>query len=174
MKFLDKFLKKLNTSRNTFFTYILTLITAYLAVDRIVEMLLMLFTGVSYSYWGPIKYTFALACPVFAYLFSGSSEFSSSKKQKVTLFNVYIIGLSIIAISMFTQWLNMVAWLLLISHPNYVELVTNFSDLIRHAFTSITVLFPLFIIPKIFNFLYFGVNDSTDMTRYLRGIFVSK
>ena len=56
MKFLDKFLKKLNTSRNTFFTYILTLITAYLAVDRIVEMLLMLFTGVSYSYWGPIKY----------------------------------------------------------------------------------------------------------------------
>lgn len=47
MKFLDKFLKKLNTSRNTFFTYILTLITAYLAVDRIVEMLLMLFTGVS-------------------------------------------------------------------------------------------------------------------------------
>ena len=165
MKFLDKFLKKLNTSRNTFFTYILTLITAYLAVDRIVEMLLMLFTGVSYSYWGPIKYTFALACPVFAYLFSGSSEFSSSKKQKVTLFNVYIIGLSIIAISMFTQWLNMVAWLLLISHPNYVELVTNFSDLIRHAFTSITVLFPLFIIPKIFNFLYFGVNDSTDMTR---------
>ena len=51
MKFLDKFLKKLNTSRNTFFTYILTLITAYLAVDRIVEMLLMLFTGVSYSYF---------------------------------------------------------------------------------------------------------------------------
>ena len=80
MKFLDKFLKKLNTSRNTFFTYILTLLTAYFAVDRIVEMLLMLFTGVSYSYWGPIKYTFALACPVFAFLFSGSSVFSSGSE----------------------------------------------------------------------------------------------
>ena len=68
MKIFDKFLKKLNTSRNTFLTYILTLLTVYLAVDRIVEFLLMLFTGVSYSYWGPIKYTLALACPVFAFL----------------------------------------------------------------------------------------------------------
>ena len=165
MKLIDKFLKKLNTSRNTFLTYILTLITVYLAVDRIAEFLLMLFTGVSYSYWGPIQYTFALACPVFAFLFSGASEFASSKKQKVTLFNVYVIGLTVIAVSMFTQWLNKFAWLLLISHPNYVDLITNFSDLIRPAFTSITILFPLFIIPKVFNFLYFGVNDSKDMTR---------
>ena len=49
MKLIDKFLKKLNTDRNTFATYILTLVTIYLAVDRLVEMLLMIFTGVSYS-----------------------------------------------------------------------------------------------------------------------------
>lgn len=69
MKILDKFLKKLNINRNTFATYILTLLTVYLAVDRITEMLLMIFTGVSYSYWGPIQYTLALACPIFAFLF---------------------------------------------------------------------------------------------------------
>ena len=40
MKLIDKFLKKLNTSRNTFVTYVLTLISFYLAIDRIVEMLL--------------------------------------------------------------------------------------------------------------------------------------
>ena len=102
MKFIDNFLKKLGTSRNTFATYILTLITIYLAVDRIVEFLLMLFTGVSYSYWGPIQYTFALACPIFAFLFSFPSEFATNKKKKVTLFYIYVIGLSIIAISMFT------------------------------------------------------------------------
>ena len=51
MKLIDKFLKKLNTSRNTFVTYVLTLISFYLAIDRIVEMLLMRFTGVSVSYW---------------------------------------------------------------------------------------------------------------------------
>ena len=64
MKIIDNFLKKLNTDRNTFATYILTLISAYIAIDRIVEMLLMFFTGVSYSYWGPIQYTLAIACPV--------------------------------------------------------------------------------------------------------------
>ena len=120
MKYIDKFLKKLNTDRNTFATYVLTLISVYLAVDRLVEMLLMIFTGVSYSYWGPIEYTFALACPVFAYLFSGASKFATSKAHKVTLFYIYVIGLYIIAISMFTQWLNMGAWLLLLSVPNYV------------------------------------------------------
>ena len=83
MKIIDKFLKKLGTSRNTFATYVLTLLTVYLAVDRIVEFMLMLFTGVSYSYWGPLMYTFALACPIFAFLFSGSSEFASTKKRKV-------------------------------------------------------------------------------------------
>ena len=51
MKYIDKFLKKLNTNRNTFATYVLTLLTAYLVVDRVVEMLLMIFTGVSYAYW---------------------------------------------------------------------------------------------------------------------------
>ena len=165
MKIIDNFLKKLGASRNTFATYILTLITIYLCVDRIVEFLLMLFTGVSYSYWGPIQYTLALACPIFAFLFSGASEFAKNKKTKVTLFYIYIIGLSVIALSMFVQWLNMGAWLLIISNPGYVDLVTDFSDLIKHALTSITILLPVLIVPQIFKFLYFGVNDSKDLTR---------
>ncbi len=165
MKFIDNFLKKLGVSRNTFATYVLTLLTIYLAVDRIVEFLLMLFTGVSYSYWGPIKYTFALACPILAFLFSGPSEFSSNKAKKVTLFYIYVIGLSIIAISMFTQWLNFAVWLLLIFNPGYVDLVTDFADLVQPALTSLTIIFPLLIIPKIFSFLYFDVADSKDMTR---------
>ena len=78
MKYIDKFLKVLHTDRNTFATYVLTLVSVYLAVDRLVEMLLMIFTGVSYSYWGPIQYTLALACPVFAFLFSGPSKFANS------------------------------------------------------------------------------------------------
>ena len=80
MKIIDKFLKKLNASRNTFATYILTMISIYIVVDRVVEMLFMIFTGVSVSYWGPIQYTLALACPVFAYLFSPTSEFATSSK----------------------------------------------------------------------------------------------
>ena len=83
MNLIDKFLKKLNTNRNTFATYIFTLLTFYIAIDRIVEMLLMIFTGVSTSYWGPIKYTLAIACPVLAFSFSGSSAFADSKAKKI-------------------------------------------------------------------------------------------
>lgn len=165
MKYIDKFLKILNTDRNTFATYALTLITVYLAVDRIVEMLLMIFTGVSYSYWGPIKYTFALACPVFAYLFSGASKFATSKAKKVTLFYIYVIGLYIIAISMFTQWLNMGAWLFLVSVPNYIEIITDFSDLVTPAMTSISLYLPLSTIFPLFKWLYFDVNDSSKHVR---------
>ena len=56
MKVIDKFLKKLHTTRNNFATYVLTLISLYLVVDRMTEILLIIFTGVSYSYWGPIQY----------------------------------------------------------------------------------------------------------------------
>lgn len=165
MKIIDKFLKKLNASRNTFATYILTLITAYLVVDRVVEMLLMIFTGVSYSYWGPIQYTLALACPVFAFLFSGKSEFATSNAQKVSIFYIFVIALAVIAISMFMQWLNLGVWLFLISVPGYSDLVTNFSELFRPALTAISAFIPIVIGYRVFNFLYFGVNDSLDQTR---------
>ena len=165
MKYIDKFLKKLNVNRNTFATYILTLITVYLAVDRIVEMLLMIFTGVSVSYWNPIQYTLALACPIFAFLFSGASSFASIKTAKLTLFYTYIIGLYIIAVSMFTQWLNMFGWLFLISIPNYVELVTDFSDLIQPAFSAISLYLPLVTIFPLIKWIVLGVNDSKDMIR---------
>ena len=127
MKFIDKFLKKLNTNRNNFATYILTLITLYIVVDRLVEILLIIFTGVSYSYWGPIKYCLAMACPMLAYAFSVPSEYSTSKAQKVKIFYTYIILLTVIVASMFTQWLNKGIWLFLISVPDYEDLVTNFS-----------------------------------------------
>ena len=176
MKYIDKFLKKLNTNRNTFVTYILTLITIYLAVDRIVEMLLLIFTGVSVSYWGPIKYTFALACPIFSFLFSGTSDFAKSKNTKVTLLYAYLIGLYIIAISMFVQWVNFFGWLLLISVPNYIEIVTDFSELIKPAFCSLAIYVPLITLLPFIKKIILGIDDSKDMIRSIwdyRGIDLS-
>lgn len=165
MKIIDKFLKKLKASRNTFATYVLTMISIYIVVDRIVEMLFMIFTGVSVSYWGPITYTLAMACPVFAYLFSPSSEFASSKKMKVTLFFTYVVTLYVVAISMFTQWINRAIWMFLLSLPGYTELVTNFSDLIKPALTSLALYLPLTTFYSVINFIHLGVDDSKDQTR---------
>lgn len=173
MKYIDKFLKKLNTDRNTFATYILTLITAYLVVDRIVEMLFMIFTGASYSYWGPIQYTLALACPCFAFAFCPTSKFAKTKAYKITLFYVFITSFYIIAISMFTQWLNRGAWLLLLSVPNYTELITEFSDLVTPALISISLYLPLVTVYPFFKWIYFKIKDDPLKQRSLwdfRGI----
>ena len=167
MKLIDKFLKKLNTSRNIIATYILTLISVYIAIDRIVEMLMMIFTGVSMSYWGPITYTLALACVVFAYLFSIQSEFGKSKNSKVTLFYTYIIGLYIIVISMITQWANQLAWVLFLSVPNYAEIITEFSDLVKPAFISLALYFPVVTVLPIIKKIILGVDDTTEMKRSL-------
>lgn len=176
MKIIDKFLKKLNASRNTFATYILTLISLYIVVDRVVEMLFMVFTGVSVSYWGPFQYTLALACPIFAYLFSPSSEFASSKNMKVTLFFTYVVTLYIVAISMFTQWLNRAMWLFLISLPGYTELVTGFSELIKPALTALALYLPLTTFYSVYKWIRLGIMDSKDQTRSVwdfRGISLS-
>lgn len=166
MKYLDKFLKVLKTDRNTFFTYILSLVTLYLCVDRFMEMCFIFFTGVSISYWGPIKYTIAMLFPIFAFLFSSGSKFVySNNKNKLTFFYVYCVALYIIGISMVVTWLNKACWLFMFSLPNYSDIILNFSDLIPPALTSIALYIPLTTFYPIFKFLFFTVNDTLDIKR---------
>lgn len=167
MKLIDKLLKKLNVNRNTFFTFILTLLSFYICIDRIVEMLLMIFTGVSTSYWGPIQYTLALACPAFAFAFVGKSSFAHDRAHKVTLFYVYLIGLFIIAISMFTQWLNAGLWILFLSVPNYANIVTEFPGLVRQAFSAISLYVPLVTFYPFIKKIIFDIDDSSDRVKSL-------
>ncbi len=164
MKYIDKFLKFLKTDRNTFATYILTLLTAYIVVDRLVEMLLIAFTGTSSNYWGPIVYTLAMACPVFAFLFSFSSKFVKGSQYKLSFFYTYCIALYVIAISMLVQWSNQLGWLLFFSVPNYKDIIINFSDLIKPAFSAFGIYIPLVTAPYLFRFLYAKVHDTKAMT----------
>ena len=163
MKIIDKILKFLKTDRNTFLTYILTVITIYLAVDRIVEMMFMILSGTSVSYWGPLQYTLAIACPIFAFLFSGSSSFVSYDRIKISFFYLYCISLYIIGISMVVQWLNLLCWLLLMATPGYVEVVSNFSNLIAPAFQSIAVYLPLTTFYPLFKKLFTWINDTKNL-----------
>ena len=170
MKYIDKFLKVLKTDRNTFFTYVLTLITAYIIIDRVVEMLILFFTGMSVSYWGPIRYTFALACPIFAFLFSYPSKFCKSDKNKKSFFCTYCICLYIIGISAVVQWLNYLAWILIMSLPNYDVMIVEFSDLIRNAFTAVSIYIPLITFYKLLTWLNRTVNDPIFPNNYQESI----
>ena len=100
MKYIDAFLKKLKTDRNTFATYILMLISVYIVIDRFIELILIGATGMSVSYWGPIKYTLALACPLFALEFSFSSKFVTEDKKKLSFVYIFTVGFYIIVVSM--------------------------------------------------------------------------
>jgi len=159
VKYVDKFLKLIKTDRNTFFTYLFTLLSAYIIIDRLIELFIIIGTGMSVSYWGPIKYTLALACPVLAFMFSYPSKFCKSNDTKISFFYVYCVALYIIFISMVVQWLNYLFWTLIVSLPNYKVIVTDFSDLIIRAFTAISIYIPLTTFYKLIAWLNKTVND---------------
>lgn len=160
LKYIDMFLKKLKTDRNTFATYILTLLSIYICIDRIAEVLLIMFSGLSVSYWGPIKYTLALACVIFAFYFSPSSKFATDKYTKETFFYIYAVILYIVVMSMVVQWINYASWLILFSVPNYSYIITTFMDLIKPAFSSFAWYIPVCSFYPLFKFLYTTVNDT--------------
>lgn len=162
-KYIDKFLKMLKTDRNTFFTYVLTLFSVYFCIDRVVEMILLCFTGISVDYWGPFMYTIAIACPVFAFLFSASSKFATDDKQKFSLFTLYYIALYIVGISMLTQWVNQALWTFLFTLPNYAELVTRFLDVIKPAFTALACYVPIVTIMPAIKKMVTGFADTKDI-----------
>ena len=163
MKYIDKFLKILKTDRNTFLTYVLTLASVYICIDRIMEVLFIAFTGLSVSYWGPIKYTLALACPVFAFYFSFASKFVTEDRIKLSFLYTYTIALYIITMSMVVQWVNQAGWLLLFSVPNYSYIITNFMDLIKPAFSSFAWYVPVCSFFPLFKWIYTKVEDTKDL-----------
>ena len=171
LKLLDKLLKKLKTDRNTFFTYILTLITIYLVVDRFVNLLLIIFTGLPASIWNPIQYTLAFACPVFAFLFSCASKFVKSQQMKVSFLYAYMVSLYIIAITMFTEWINAAGWIALLSLPQYPRIATQFAYLIKPAFGWLAFYLPLTTFSVLFKLIYTKINDTNQM---LEGIYEYK
>ena len=163
LKYIDKFLKFLKTDRNTFVTYILTLISAYVLIDRLVELMFMIFTGVSYSYWGPIEYTLAFVAVVCAFYFSFGSKFVKADVDKLRFFNTYVISLYILTVSFVVQGLNSLAWTFILSVPNYAEIVSAYSNLFRPAFTAISLYIPLVTFYKVFKWLTFTINDTKDI-----------
>ena len=163
LKYIDKFLKFLKTDRNTFATFILTLISAYILVDRLVELMFMIFTGVAYSYWGPIEYTLAFAALIFAFYFSFGSKFAKADVDKLRFFNTYIISLYILIVSFVVQGLNSIAWTAILSVPNYAEIVSEYSNLFRPAFTAISLYIPIVSFYKVFKWLTFTINDTKDL-----------
>lgn len=170
MKIIDKILGILKTDRNTFFTYIFTLLTAYILVDRIMELIFLCFTGISVNYWGPIKYTLALACPVFAFAFSYPSKFAKSDKLKLSFFYAFWVAFYIIGISMIIQWLNRLAWIGVMSLPNANSFLADFATATKRALSLTPIYILLMTFYKLFFWLYKIINDPIFPSTYKESI----
>lgn len=166
MKILDGFLKILKTNRNTFIAFVLTMLTAYFVVDRVVEWVIICTTGMATSYWGPITYTIAFACTAFAYAFAIPSKLSKSDNTKIYFFYTYCVALYILFISMVIQTVNYLGWFGLLYLPNYKTFFMNFSGLIRPAFTAISIYIPLITGYKLVKWLYVVINDPIFPNNY--------
>lgn len=163
MKLIDKFLKLLKTDRNTFATYVLTLLAFYLCIDRVVEVIFIGLTGMGVSYWGPIKYTLAMAVPIFAFYFSFASKFVTEDNVKLSFLYIYTVALYIMFTSMIIQWVNRLGWFILFSVPNYAYIITNFMDLIKPAFSCFAWYLPIISFYPLFKWCYTKVQDTKDL-----------
>ena len=144
VRLFDKFLKFLKTDRDTFMTFVLLLVTVFLLVDRCTELLLMIFTGVAYNYWGPIAYAATYLVIIFAFNFSFASKYCKSDDDKVSWLLVYCICLYVLTICMLTEWVNKLIWI----------------DLLKPALSSIAIAIPLGTFGGFFHKMYNSVNDS--------------
>ena len=120
----------------------------------------MIFTGVAYSYWGPIAYAAAYLVIIFAFNIAFSSKYVASDDDKVSWFLVYCICLYILTICMLSEWINKLIWIGLLSLPNYATIGTEFAYLIRPALSSIALAIPLGTFGGFFHKMYNSVNDS--------------
>lgn len=170
MKLFDKFLGVLKTDRNTFFTYIFTLLTAYILVDRIVEIIMICFTGVSVNYWGPITYTLAIACPVFAFAFSYPSKFAKSDKVKLSFFYAFWVAFYIVVVSMFIQWINRLSWIGVFTVPNANDFLSTFGKATKRAFSVVPIYIIIVTFYKLFFWLYKIINDPIFPSSYKESI----
>ena len=83
------------------------------------------------------------------------------------MFYIFAIGFYVIAISMFTQYLNAGAWLLFMSSKNFIPIITDFSELVKPAFRAISLYLPLTTVYPFIKSILLGINDSQNMSRSL-------
>ena len=158
---MSKLYKKLKTDANTFWGFILTLICVFLAFDRTIEMLLMIFTGVGYSYWNMIIYAIVFLLPFITFKIMLESKFMTHDNLKVSLFVFYGSLFSIYLMAFGAQIINQGAWLLFLDVPGYETIVSEDLKLVKSAFTALSLLVPFYAMDKVyFWFRWFVVEDD--------------
>ena len=153
---IDTVLKPFGIDVSSFFTYIFAIGAVLLSFDRLVELGCVLFTGQFVNYWSPLMYTFALFVITSGYSIICASPFCKTILQPVIY---YSIAFRIVCGVMVAQWVNEFSWYILMGFSNFKYIATNMPELINPAITSLTFLFPLFLLKTS---IFYYINDVMD------------
>ncbi len=156
---IDALLKPFNIDLNSFFAYLFAIITILFAVDRLLELVCVLFTGQFVDYWSPLMYTFALFILVSGYSILCASPFCKTITQPVTFYVYYLSAFRIIATVMVAQWVNEISWMVLMNFSNFKYIAINLPEIIAPAITSLTLLYPLLSLKQ---GIYYYIEDVMD------------
>lgn len=157
---IDSLLKPFKIDVSSFFSYILAIITACLALDRLLELFSVLFTGQFVNYWSPFGYTLALFILTSGYAVLCASPFCKTILLPIKYYVYYSIAFRIIVSAMVAQWVNELSWYFLMNFSNFKYIATNMPELIAPAISSLTWLFPIFMIKASIYYYLNGVMDA--------------
>ena len=156
---IDSILKPFGIDVSSFFSYVFAIGATLLTFDRLIELFCVLFTGQFVNYWSPLMYTFALFVITAGYSILCASPFCKTILQPVKYYIYYSIAFRIICGVMVAQWVNEFSWYLLMGFSNFKYIATNMPELINPAITSLTFLFPLFLLKTS---IFYYINDVMD------------
>lgn len=147
-KKFDKILESLKVDKPTFISYIFFLLTIFIVIDRVYEILYISVVGVATVYWHPIVYALAFLCPLIAFVYGCSSkQIAKTPGHKVNMVVGYGLALYVMVISMIVQYINKLIWMVLIKVPSFPYVIQNMPETILPAIRYGTLLLPIFTLP---------------------------
>ena len=156
---IDILLKPFKINLNDFFTYIFSIIAVYFTVDRVIELLVMMFTGQCVSYWSPIKYTIALACIVCAYCCYCSSTMCNTITLPMKAYVKYSVLFRLVCTAMAAQWINEILWIALMHFPSFKYIASELPEVAISAIRALSLLLPFLSIRGAIDYY---INDVMD------------
>ncbi len=157
------FLKPFKINTNEFFGYLLGVLTAYLAVDRLAEYIRVFFTGEFANYWNTWQYAGAMLCAYLGYATLCASPKRKTLRDPMKFFVFFSLCFYAICIGMVAQWSNEIIWFLLMKASNFKYIIQHLPETIVPAVGGLSILLPFLSFRKMWNY-YIGnvVDGDTD------------
>lgn len=160
---MDAILKKINSDRNTFFGFILTLICAFLCIDRIIEILFIITIGIASSYWNFLQYTISFCLIIFTYFVMIESKYVTHKLFKKNIFMLFASMFACLGLCYVVENTNKLGWRFIFLAPHYLRVLEEDFHLIKPAFTALGLGLTIIVSQHIYVWFKYFISKDSDI-----------